>query len=185
MGSNIISKENSAWSIAGDEYNDRATVYILPGGMTLAGDRVGAKIGWSRLPAGTRVLLNQDSRKIRAQVQSPVKEISGTMTAWSHAGRAYRADSTIYVLPSGRVAPGSAIRDWDDLPAGTRLMVGYRGPYEITRQRTAYKIAGQRYKHRSVVYSLPGGSLVPGDKIRDFNDLPAGVRLYLPLSSGG
>ncbi|MCG8633962.1 MAG: N-acetylmuramoyl-L-alanine amidase [Desulfobacterales bacterium] len=185
LASNIISKQNSAWSIAGDEYNAATTAYILPDGRALPGDRVGGKIGWSRLPVGTKVLLNQETRQVSVQAKSPVKLISGQMTAWSHAGQDYRSDSTIYFLPSGRITPGSGIRDWDDLPVGTRLMVGYKGPYEITRQKTAYKIAGKRYKHKSVVYYLPGGRLVPGDEVRDFNDLPRGVSLYLPLSPGG
>ncbi|MEH0018194.1 MAG: N-acetylmuramoyl-L-alanine amidase [Desulfobacter sp.] len=183
--SNIISKDNSAWSIAGDDYNAATTAYILPGGRTLPGDRVGGKLGWSRLPAGTKVLLNQETEQVKIQAKNPVKLISGQMTAWSHAGQDYRSDATIYFLPSGRVTPGSRIRDWDDLPAGTRLMVGYKGPYAVTRERTAYKIAGKKYRDRAVVYHLPGGRLVSGDKITDFNDLPRGVNIYLPLSFGG
>ncbi len=185
LASNIISSQNSAWSIAGDEYNEATTAYILPDGRALPGDRVEEKIGWSRLPVGTRVLLNQETEQVRVQAKSPIKLISGQMTAWSHAGKDYRSDSTIYFLPGGRITPGSGIRDWDDLPVGTRLMVGYKGPYEITKQKTAYKIAGQKYKHKSVVYSLPGGKLVPGDEVKDFNDLPRGVTIYLPLSFGG
>jgi hypothetical protein len=185
LASNIISGQNSAWSIAGDEYNEATTAYILPDGRALPGDRVGDKIGWSRLPVGTRVLLNQETEQVKIQAKSPIKLISGQMTAWSHAGQDYRSDSTIYFLPSGRITPGSDIRDWDDLPVGTRLMVGYKGPYEITKQKTAYKIAGQKYKDKSVIYYLPGGRLLPGDEVKDFNDLPKGVRLYLPLPSGG
>ncbi len=184
QGSNIISKENSAWSIAGDDYNDAATAYILPDGRTLPGNRVGAAMGWNRLPAGTRVLLNQETEQVTVQARSPVKKISGQMTAWSHAGQDYSSDTTIYFLPSGRVSPGSAIRDWDDLPPGTRLMVGYKGPYAITKERTAYRIAGRKYKDKSVVYHMPGGRLITGDHILDFTDLPAGVTLYLPLFLG-
>lgn len=180
VSSNIISKQNSAWAIAGDEYNDATTAYILPDGRTLAGDRIGDKIGWSRLPAGTRVLLNQETEAVQAQAGNPVKTISGSMTAWSHAGQDYRQESTIYFLPSGRVLPGNRIQDWDDLPAGTRLLVGYKGPFEITRERTAYRIAGQKYKHGQTIYLMPGNVLVAGDQIRDFSDLPKGVRLYLP-----
>jgi len=184
-GSNIISKENSAWSIAGEDYKDASTAYILPGGRALPGNRVEAAMGWSRLPPGTRVLLNQETEQVKVQAKSPVKKISDRMTAWSHAGQDYRSDTTIYFLPSGRISPGSSIRDWDDLPPGTLLMVGYKGPYAITKKQTAYKIAGQKYKDKSVVYHMPGGGLITGDHIRDFSDLPAGVTLYLPLSLGG
>ncbi len=180
QGPNLISKENSAWSIAGEDYNDASTVYILPDGRSWPGNRVEKKIGWSHLPPGTRVLLNQDTAQVKVQVKNPVKKISGRMTAWSHAGLDYRSDTTIYFLPSGRISQGSAILDWDDLPQGTRLMVGYKGPYLITKKKTAYKIAGQQYKNKSVVYHYPGGRLVTGDEILDFSDLPVGVTLYLP-----
>ncbi len=184
-GSNIISRQNSAWSIAGGEYNEATTAYILPDGRALSGNMVGSKIGWSRLPAGTKVLLNQETEQVKVQARSPIKTISDQMTAWSHAGLDYRADTTIYFFASGRISPGSAIQDWDDLPRGTRLIVGYKGPFEITRTRTAYKIAGQKYKNGNVLYHLPSGSLTPGDKMTGFASLPKGVRIYLPLTPGG
>lgn len=183
--SNIISKQNSAWAIAGEDYNDPSTAYILPGGRTLPGDRVEKTLGWNRLPAGTKVLLNQETEVVEAQAKDPIKIITGRMTAWSHAGHAYNQDSTIYFLPSGRILPGSRIRDWDDLPVGTRLVVGYKGPFEIKEDRTAYRIAGQLYKHHSVIYHLPGKGVVAGDKIGDFSHLPRGVTIYLPLADGG
>ncbi len=185
VGSNIISKENSAWSIAGEDYNAADTAYILPGGKALAGDKVDTTIGWSRLPPGTRVLLNQEPEVVKVQVNDPVKTISGRMTAWSHAGQAYNLDSTIYFLPSGQILPGSGIRDWDDLPAGTRLVVGYRGPFTITKENTAYRIAGHGFQDKSIVYCLPGKGPVPGDKMEDFSHLPVGVTIYLPLSKKG
>lgn len=185
VGSNIISRENSAWSIAGEDYNAPDTAYILPGGKALAGDTVEKTMGWRRLPAGTKVLLNQETEVVEAQVKDPIKVITGRMTAWSHAGQAYNRDSTIYFLPSGRILAGSGIRDWDDLPFGTRLVVGYKGPFEITKERSAYRISGQRYKDPAVIYHLPGKGPVAGDKMGDFSHLPRGVTVYLPLSEKG
>ncbi len=184
IGSNIISKQNSAWSIAGEDYNAPGTAYILPDGRTLPGNKLGKKIGWSRLPAGTKVLLNQEREIFKVRAKNPLKTISGSTTAWSHAGPGFRRDTTIYFLPSGRILPGSKIPDWDDLPVGTRLVVGYDGPFEMTKERTAYKIAGLKYRHRSVIYHLPGGRILPGDQIKDFSNLPKGVRLFLPRSIG-
>ncbi len=181
---NIISKENTAWSIAGEDYNDPATAYILPNGQTLPGSSVGEIIGWDKVPAGTRVLLNQSPEQVTAQPTHPIKVISERMSAWSHAGQAYRAKTTIYFLPSGRIAPGSSLKDWDDLPAETRLIVGYKGPYTITPDQTAYRITGGKYKDKSVVYHMPSGRLVTGDNVKDFNALPIGVSLYLPVSMG-
>ena len=62
--------------------------------------------------------------------------------------------------------PGSKISGRDDLSVKTRLIVGYQGPFYLPR--TAYKIAGPRYKGSDVVYYFPGTSLVTGDRIRDF-----------------
>jgi N-acetylmuramoyl-L-alanine amidase len=181
--SNLISRENSAWAIAGEEYNSRTTVYELPNGHKLTGDRIQDAVGWHLLPVNTRVLINQEIPEAQAVAEpvSPVKIITGNMTAWSHAGPAYRFDSTIYFLPSGAVSPGSRISDWDDLPQNTRLIVGYQGPFFITSEKTAYRIAGQKYKDRTTVYFLPPGRVKTGEDIIDFNDLPAGSRIYLPL----
>ncbi|RLB92272.1 MAG: N-acetylmuramoyl-L-alanine amidase [Deltaproteobacteria bacterium] len=183
-GSNIISTTNSAWSIAGGDYDENTTVYILPDGRTLPGDKISTTIGWTRLPLNTKVLLNQDIEPavIQIQTQVPVKIITHNMTAWSHAGVAYREDTTLYFLPSGRVYPGSKISDWDDLPLETRMLVGYRGPFPITRAQTAYKIAGQKYKAPETIYYISPGILTAGDKISDFSDLPRGVQMYLPLA---
>lgn len=198
-GSNVISKSNSAWSIAGEDYNAGTTLYVFPDGTRLSGDQVEQKIGWNRVPMNTRILLNQEIQTagvlspgqiqspsqsqipILGLVQSPVKTISETMTAWSHAGPAYREATTIYFLPSGRVGPGSGISDWDDLPARTRLIVGYKGPFSITKAQTAFKIAGHSYKDPDIVYYLPSMELVTGDRMKDFSNLPQGAQVFLPL----
>lgn len=184
FGSNIISKTNSAWSIAGGDYNKNTTVYVLPGGRTLPGDKIGKTIGWKRLPLNTKVLLNQDVKSDDPQIkaQSQIKIISNNMTAWSHAGTAYREDSTIYFLPSGKIYPGSKISDWDDLPLETRVIVGYKGPFPITRTQTAYKIAGQTYKAPETIYYIPPLTLTTGDKMKDFSQLPLGTQIYMPQS---
>ena len=183
-GSNIISTTNSAWSIAGGDYDKNTTAYLLPDGRILPGNRINKIIGWTHLPLNTKVLLNQDMEPAVIQIlaRTPVKIISRNMTAWSHAGAAYRKDSTLYFLPSGRVYPGSKILDWDDLPLKTRMLVGYRGPFPITPTQTAYKIAGQKYKAPEIIYYVAPGILTTGDKIIDFNDLPKGVQMYLPLA---
>jgi len=180
--SDVISKQNSAWAIAGEDYDAPNTVYILPGGKTLAGDRVASNWGWDRLPEGTKVLLNQKTQQVREQAKSIIKTISGRMTAWSHAGGAYHAPSTIYFLPSGRILNGYTISDWDDLPSGTRLVVGYKGPIVITKRKTAYAIAGAKFKHPGTIYHIPGRGPVQGNRIPDFSDLPKGTGVYLPIA---
>ncbi|MEX1301121.1 MAG: N-acetylmuramoyl-L-alanine amidase [Desulfotignum sp.] len=182
--SNLISKERTAWSIAGEEYNLSTTVYQLPNGRRLTGDQVAGAVGWHLLPVNTRVLLDQENQPSEiAALESPVKTITDRMTAWSHAGPAYSFDSTFYFLPSGAVSPGSRISDWDDLPLNTRLIVGYQGPFVISEENTAYRLAGQNYKKQTTVYHLPPGHVKTGAEIPDFASLPKGSAIYLPLDS--
>nr|WP_321404651.1 peptidoglycan recognition family protein [uncultured Desulfobacter sp.] len=180
--SDIISTQNSAWTIAGEDYDAPGTVYVLPWGKILAGDKVASSLGWDRLPAGTKVQLNQETEQVQTQTQSIIKTISGQMTAWSHAGGAYHAASTIYFLPSGKSLTGRVISDWDDLPPGTRLVVGYKGPFNLTKYKTAYKIAGAKFKDPGTIYNIPGRGPVQGNKISDFSDLPKGTGVYLPIA---
>jgi hypothetical protein len=72
------------------------------------------------------------------------------------------------------------ISDWDDLPAKTRLIVDYRGPYKLYKDRSAYRIAGHEYKDRKTIYYLPSKKLLAGDKIDDFNRLPTGTLIFFP-----
>ena len=183
--SNTISKERSAWSIAGGDYNQRTTVYYLPDGRRIPGDRIARLMGWNRVPLGTRVLLNQETnngKTATVPATGVLKTITASVTAWSIAGQAYKSTSTFYFLPGGEILPGTRIRDWDDLPRGTQVLVGYSGPHYITRDRTAFSIAGFDYKSPKIIYGLPGRGAVPGDRIRDFSDLKLGTGIFLPQS---
>lgn len=179
---NLISKRNTAWSIAGEDYDSRTTVYKFPGGQIYTGDKISENVGWNRIPVKTVVLLNQENSVFLKKSDGPVKTISGSLTAWSFAGKAYNLKTTIYFLPSGRIKFGSAISDWDDLPAETRLIVGYRGPYTLYKDRSAYRIAGRKYKDRKTIYFLPSKTLMGGDKIEDFDQLPEGTLIFLPYT---
>ena len=177
---NIITQSNTAWSIAGEDYDDQTTVYKFPGGRVYSGDQISDTIGWNRVPVKTIVLLNQGNGISLIKEDDSIKTISDRFTAWSFAGQAYHLKTTIYFLPSGRVKDGSTISDWDDLPAGTKLIIGYRGPYKLDKGRSAYQIAGFKYKDRKTIYYLPSQKLLAGDKINDFNKLPEGTLIFLP-----
>jgi len=56
---NIISRSNTAWSIAGEDYDSRTTVYKFPAGQIYTGDKISKNVGWNRIPAKTVVLLHQ------------------------------------------------------------------------------------------------------------------------------
>lgn len=50
---NVISKDRSAWDIAGDDYNSANTVYLFPNGKKIRGNKIK---DWGSLPPGTRVI---------------------------------------------------------------------------------------------------------------------------------
>ena len=53
----VIQRDKTAWQIAGDKYNSPDTIYKLPGGLLISGNRLNKKIGWDRIPVGTRVFI--------------------------------------------------------------------------------------------------------------------------------
>ncbi|KPK01798.1 MAG: N-acetylmuramoyl-L-alanine amidase [Nitrospira bacterium SG8_35_4] len=177
---NIISRSNTAWSIAGEDYDDRTTAYKFPNGNVYTGDQIADTIGWSSLPANTIVLLNQENGISLIKSEGPVKTISDRLTAWSFAGKKYNHKTTIYFLPSGKIKSGSQISDWDDLPVQTKLIVDYRGPFKLQKNRSAYGIAGHKYKDRTTIYYLPSQKLMAGNEIDDFTELPKNTLMFLP-----
>ena len=179
---NIISLTNTAWTIAGEDYNSPTTLYRLPNGRIVPGDKVETVIGWNRVPPHTEVLLNQEQESggDAARIQTPIKTITESATAWSYAGRRYNSETTFYFLPNGLIKAGPAISDWDDLPKLTRLIMGYRGPYPISQSRTAHRIAGANFKGQTTVYFVPPNTLLPGNEIADFKNLPSGTLVFLP-----
>ena len=182
VDTNIISRSNTAWSIAGEDYDSETTVYKFPNGRVYTGEQISAGIGWNSIPANTVVLLNQENITPVVKSEGPIKTISDSLTAWYFAGTQYNHKTTIYFLPSGRMKTGSKISEWDDLPVETRLIVGYRGPYKLDKNQSAYDIAGHRYKNRKTIYYLPSKKLLAGDEIEDFTELPSGTLIFLPSS---
>jgi len=179
---NIISRRNTAWVIAGEDFDSSTTVYKFPNGQIYTGDQIAKKIGWDRIPAKTMVLLNQESSVELLKDVGPVKTISDGITAWSLAGRSYNRKTTIYFLPSGRIKPGSKINDWDDLPVRTKLIIGYKGPYKLHKNSSAFRIAGFKYKDENTIYYLPSKELLSGNKIKDFGRLQTGTLVFLPVT---
>ena len=177
---NIINKSNTAWRIAGEDFDSPTTVYKFPDGRIYTGDQIADNLGWNKIPSKTIVLLNQENSFNVLKSEGLIKTISDGLTAWSFAGKDFNRQTTIYFLPSGEIKPGSTISDWDDLPASTRLIIGYRGPYRLHKNRTAYRIAGFKYKDQKTIYYLPPKRLLAGNEIKDFNQLPAGTLIFLP-----
>jgi hypothetical protein len=156
--SNVITKSNAAWTIAGEDYNSPTTLYQFPDGRIIPGDQIDKRDGWNRIPQKTIVLLNQDNYHNLKRNRGPVKTISNGLTAWTFAGRDYKKQTT----------------------SETKVIVGYSGPYKVTPRRPPLKIAGMRYKKESTLYYFPDKKLIPGDQVKDFKRLPRGVLIFLP-----
>ncbi|RMD60262.1 MAG: N-acetylmuramoyl-L-alanine amidase, partial [Nitrospirae bacterium] len=177
--SNVISRFNTAWSIAGGDYDDCTTVYKLPDGRVITGDKIEETIGWDKIPVGTVVLLNQNVEEFKNK--GPIKIITEDNTAWSIAGEKFNNSTTFYFFPDGSIRRGNKIKDWDDIPAGTKMLIGYVGPYRITPKRTPFSLAGFKYKHKKVIYYLPGDGVKTGNDVKNFSNLPAGTKMFLPI----
>jgi hypothetical protein len=183
IGSNMITVSNTAWAIAGDDYDAPTTLYRLPSGEEIPGDQIDLKVGWSRLPEKTIVLLNQEETTQAGINQGPVKTISDGLTAWALAGAAYKHPTTYYFFPNGRLKNGREVDDWDDLPTNTRIIIGYQDPQTVTLKMSPLGIAGESYNQVQTLYFFPDNSLVPGDRVPDFTRLPKGVQVFVPVET--
>lgn len=182
IGTNVITKNNTAWAIAGEDYNVKSTLYKLPDGRLISGDQIEKNVGWNRIPVKTAVLLNQKAPKTStiAKAQGPIKTITNGITAWNLAGSAYKKKTTFYFFPDGTIKNGLQIIDWDDLPVETRMIIGYKTPQKLTSSRQAIKIAGSRYNHKNTLYYFPRKGLISGNEIKSFKSIPLGVLVFLP-----
>jgi len=55
--STVIDHNSTIWAIAGKEYDSPNTLYKLPNGWIISGNRIDSKIGWDRMPKGTKIFL--------------------------------------------------------------------------------------------------------------------------------
>ncbi len=168
---NVISSRRSAWDIAGDAYDDDETIYVLPGGQSIPGNRVR---DWKSVPAGTKVLVSDCAH---ANATEGVRELGvDGMTPSEVAGVEYNSEGTVYFLPNGDVQFGNSIRDWA-LPAGTRVLVGYLHAGTVTPLRNIYAICGKRWNDASTIYRMTDGTFKNGDEI-DQRKVATGTMIF-------
>jgi N-acetylmuramoyl-L-alanine amidase len=167
--SGMIGPGQNAWSIARDRYDHPDTTYVLPNGNRLQGDQVD---DWSRIPAGTRVLLSEEE---------PEQEFEGFLeiskdgaSVRDLAGDAFAESTTIYFFPNGLIRTGAELRGApslrkliDNPPEGTRLLVGYTYGGYVRARRSAYYVVGRKWNYPSTFYRLPDGSILSGDEVNE------------------
>jgi len=108
-----IGPTQTAWDVAGKQYNHPTTIYTFPDGRRLRGDQIR---NWSRMPAGTRVTIGQ-AAPTRTHV------VTTSRTPWQIAGDAYNSSHTRYTFPNGRTLRGDQIKDWSRIPPGTKVVL--------------------------------------------------------------
>jgi len=178
--SNVISKTNTAWSIAGEDYDSPETAYELPNGKFVRGDKMASAVGWDRIPVGTKLHLNMEPEEEEKQ-EGPIKTLTEGVTAWSLAGAEFNDPTTKYFLPGGRIMAGHRLKDWDNLPVGTRMIMGYKGPYSVGKNRYPKQIAGDAYKNPETIYFLSNQTLKSGSEIDDFANLPRETYIFVKI----
>ena len=182
LDTNVITNTDTAWNIAGDEYDAPTTLYQLPNGKRIPGNEIEKSVGWNHIPTNTIVFLNQEIDDTKGKDKGPVKIITNSSTAWSFAGSNYNKSSTFYFFPDGRIKNGGDILDWDGLPSETKIIVGYRGPYEVTSLQLLLEVAGERYNQNDTLYYFPNKEIIAGDAVKDFGQLPGDVLVFVPAN---
>jgi hypothetical protein len=173
---NRITQTRTAWKIAGAQYNAPTTIYRFPDGRSIPGNKMH---DWSDIPPGTQVDVGVAQKVVTPLLaEVVVPEIRSTQSAWQIANALYNSSLTFYILPDGRVQPGSAISQVAAIPDGTKVLVAYR---EISRPQTRSAIGEDLedvYLASRTLYLFPDRTLRSGDQIANFTRLPTGVRLF-------
>jgi N-acetylmuramoyl-L-alanine amidase len=177
--SSIIDNNWTAWNIARERYDHPSTTYIFPDGKRLAGNEIR---DWSKVPAGTRVLLDEADD---TQVFEGFLEIGKDGdTSKAVAGTGYASAATIYFFPDGLIRTGAELKRrrsnkklLDNPPVGTRILVGYTYGGYVKTKRPPSSIAGEKWNYPSTYYRYSNGTMISGDDI-DIKSIPAGTLVF-------
>ncbi len=120
--------------------------------------------------------------------------------AWSIAREMYNHSSTVYIFPNGNRLRGDEIRDWDRIPAGTRVLLSedepeqeFEGSLEIGKDGdTIGELAGDAAAESTTIYFFPNGLIRTGEEVAESASLrkmleapPKGTRLLVGYVYGG
>ena len=173
--SNVIARGWSAWTIAREKYDSPSTLYRFPNGKKLSGDQIR---DWDQIPVGTRVEIGQPAPNVEfegVEFEGFVEVNQANSDARGMVGDVFAEVTTIYFLPNGLVRTGEDIEAdaesravLENLPPGTRILVGYIYGGHITRGRFPRQIAGVKWNYPSTFYRLPDGRILSGDEIDQY-----------------
>ncbi len=161
---NVIKKGRTAWDIARDRYKSSGTVYVLPDGKKVKGSQV---TNWKSMPAGTKVKLSEEYQD---NVSEKIKMSSSSRSSGRDiAGDEYNSKTTLYFLKKGKVVAGNKLsgKTLNNLPQGTKILVGYVIGGSISARKSAFDVCGARWDDPSTVYYFPDGSFKYGTTINE------------------
>ncbi len=169
--SNVVSRDWTAWHIARENYDSPDTIYSFPDGKKLRGDQVRE---WNSLPEGTQVTVLEGEDE-QSSMEGFLEIGKDGDSAQALAGDAYDRKTTIYFFKDGFIRTGLELKNrrgtrtlLDQLPAGTRVLVGYIYGGYVKSRRPPSNIAGIKWNYPSTFYRFPDGRIVSGDEIDDF-----------------
>jgi hypothetical protein len=134
------------------------------------------------------------------EVPPESSRIDSHWTAWQIARESYNRPSTVYLYPDGSRQSGDQIRDWTQIPVGTRVLLNesddtepFEGFLEVGKDGdTAKEIAGAASTSATTIYFFPDGLVRTGaelDKRRSLRGLlgkpPKGTRILVGYVYGG
>lgn len=174
LSSNTITATNTAWRIAREEYDSPTTLYKFPDGRTRRGNQIK---DWANIPAGTQVIVR--AQEDATALQRVVLEITDGATALDRAGRAYRRPDTFYIFPKGTVRNGTQVKDWGQIPPGTKVLVGYQPPVPLTKSALRKQTTRAATQDRRTVFLVPTNRVVSADQVKNIAKLPAGTLMFV------
>jgi hypothetical protein len=172
---NVIAKGRSAWDIARDKYNSRDTTYVFPNGTSKKGNEIR---DWKSMPAGTKVIVEGTCDNASEGVQ----EIGKNAFARDIAGDEYNNKTTYYFYTNGSFKTGDKLTaaDFNKMPAGTKVLVGYTYGGKVTAKKSAFDICGKRWNFPTTYYLLKDGTLKAGSDINE-RAIPSNAHLFFQL----
>lgn len=171
---NVIRNGRTAWDIARDRYKSSSTVYVLPSGKIVKGNKV---TSWKSMPAGTKVRLSEEYQD---NVSEKIKTVTNNGTsARSIAGDEYNSKTTFYFMKNGKVVVGNklSVKILSKLPQGTKVLVGYVVVGCINAKKSAFDVCGVRWDDPSTIYYFPDGTFKNGTEINE-KTIPLNTQIF-------
>ncbi len=191
----ILHTGETAWKVAGAQYDAATTVYKFPNGAIFRGHEIR---NWADVPLGTEVRLGvplelagsgsaefTDEREKKVislhRVEVIVPEVTARLTPWKIANALQNSAVTFYIYPDGSLHSGDSLRSATEVPIGSKVLVAYRSvPRPQTRNRLGEDL-DEVYMDPHTLYLFPDQTLKSGDQIQDFVALPSRTRVFAKI----